>query len=77
MKETGCTADLPDLPSAVQVLEGADGAKVEDFQAYHKAMVHTSPLLYDFDFDGIRDIVLATYDGDILFFKDTVSSFIV
>jgi hypothetical protein len=25
------------------------------------------------DFDGVRDIVLATYNGEVLFFKDNVS----
>ncbi len=34
--------------------------------------MYASPLLYDIDMDGIRDIVAATYDGDVLFFKDTV-----
>jgi hypothetical protein len=31
-------------------------------------------MLYDVDFDGVRDIMLATYDGEVLFFKDTVKS---
>lgn len=43
-----------------------------DFEAFHTSTAHTSPLLYDIDLDGVPDIVLATYDGDILFFKDTV-----
>jgi len=40
--------------------------------AYHRSHSHASPLLYDIDYDGVRDVVVATYDGEILFFKDTV-----
>ena len=29
-------------------------------------------LLHDWDFDGILDILVATYDGEIRVFKDTV-----
>lgn len=55
-----------------QVVEGRDGGKVAGFEAYFKSQLHASPLLYDIDFDGIQDILVATYDGEILFFKDTV-----
>lgn len=58
------------------MFEGRDGAKAPGFEAFHASTAHTSPLLYDIDLDGVPDIVLATYDGEILFFKDTVSSFI-
>ena len=61
---------LPSLPA--QVLEGQEGAQAVGWPAFHKSMIHASPMLYDFDFDGVRDIMLATYDGEILFFKDTV-----
>ncbi len=54
------------------MFEGRDGAKVPGFEAFHASTSHTSPLLYDIDLDGVADIVLATYDGEILFFKDTV-----
>ena len=54
------------------MFEGRDGAKVPGFEAFHLSTAHTSPLLYDIDLDGVPDILLATYDGDILFFKDTV-----
>ena len=30
-------------------------------------------MLFDIDYDGIQDILVATYDGEILAFKDTVS----
>ncbi len=59
----------------VQVVEGSNGAKArgDAWPAFHRSMVHASPLLHDFDFDNIPDILVATYDGDILFYKDTVS----
>jgi len=66
----------PPCPALVetswQVFEGRDGAKTPDFEAYHASTAHTSPLLFDADLDGIPDILLATYNGEILFFKDTV-----
>ncbi len=57
-----------------QVLDAADGAKAADDQwpAFHKSMVHTSPLLADLDADGVLDILVATYDGEIQAVKDTV-----
>jgi hypothetical protein len=66
-----CCALLPVPP---QVFEGRDGAKVPDFEAFHHSTTHTSPLLYDVDLDGVPDILLATYDGEILFFKDNVGA---
>jgi len=56
------------------VVEGSNGAKArgDSWPAFHRSMVHASPLVFDFDFDNIPDILVATYDGDILFFKDTV-----
>ena len=60
--------------SPSQVLEGRNGAKNPGFQATHRSTLHTSPLLYDFDFDGTQDIVVATYDGEIQFFTDAVSA---
>ena len=29
-------------------------------------------MLYDVDLDGVRDIMVLTYNGEVLFFKDTV-----
>lgn len=37
--------------------------------AFHKSTVHASPLLYDIDKDGVREIALATYNGEVLFFR--------
>ena len=59
---------------APQVLDGSDGAKASDdsWPAFHKSTVHASPIMYDIDFDGVLDILVATYDGEILAIKDTV-----
>ncbi len=54
------------------MLEAGDGSQAAGWPAFHKSTVHTSPLLYDLDFDGIQDILLATYDGEILAFRDNV-----
>ena len=66
-------ADTRTEPS-VQVVEAADGAKAthDAWPAFHKSTVHTAPLLFDWDFDGVQDILVATYDGEVLAFKDTV-----
>lgn len=37
--------------------------------AFHQSTVHASPLLYDIDKDGSREIALATYNGEVLFFR--------
>lgn len=37
--------------------------------AFHQSTVHSSPLLYDIDKDGTREIALATYNGVINFFR--------
>lgn len=58
----------------VQVVDGSNGAKArgDSWPAFHRSTVHTSPLTYDIDFDNVQDILVSTYDGEILFFKDTV-----
>lgn len=37
--------------------------------AFHQSNVHSSPLLFDIDKDGVREIALATYNGEVLFFR--------
>ena len=56
------------------MLDGADGAKAQDdfWPAFHQSDVHASPLMVDFDYDGVLDILLATSDGELLVVKDTV-----
>lgn len=56
------------------MLDAADGAKAAEWGGYHQSTLHTSPLLFDVDYDGIQDILVATYDGDVLAYKDTVST---
>lgn len=55
-----------------QVLEAGDGSSVPGWPAFHKSLVHASPILYDIDFDGVQDILLTTYNGEILAFRDNV-----
>ncbi|KAK9815165.1 hypothetical protein WJX73_009335 [Symbiochloris irregularis] len=64
---------VPSFVHYLEVIEAADGAKaVEDgWPGFHESTVHASPLLYDIDADGILDVLLATYDGEVLMFKDT------
>ena len=64
---------VPGFHRSMHVLEGRTGGEDSAFEATHRSTVHTSPLLYDIDFDGVQDIVVVTYDGDIHFYKDTVS----
>ena len=59
-------------PVVTQVLDAADGARATEWEGQHQSALHTSALLFDIDFDGIQDILIATYDGDVLAFKDTV-----
>jgi hypothetical protein len=37
--------------------------------AYHQSTVHSSALMYDIDKDGIREVALATFNGEVLFFR--------
>ncbi|CAD7696447.1 unnamed protein product [Ostreobium quekettii] len=62
---------VPSFVHYLEVLEAEDGAKAVGWPAFHQSTVHTSPFLYDIDRDGIQDIGIATYDGEILFYKDT------
>lgn len=57
-----------------EVLEGPDGAKALGWPGFHRSNVHASPLLFDIDMDGIRDVMVVTYDGEVVFFKDNVST---
>ncbi|CBI34257.3 unnamed protein product, partial [Vitis vinifera] len=36
--------------------------------AFHWSTVHSGPPLHDIDKDGVREIALATYNGEVLFF---------
>jgi hypothetical protein len=57
----------------MQAVDGEDGARAADsgWPAFHRSTVHASPLAYDLDFDGVLDVLVATYDGDILAVRDT------
>ncbi|DBA92804.1 TPA: hypothetical protein ACH3X1_002991 [Trebouxia sp. C0004] len=62
---------VPAFVNQLEVLDAADGARATDWEGQHQSALHTSALLFDIDFDGIQDILIATYDGDVLAFKDT------
>lgn len=54
------------------MLEASDGSQAAGWPAFHKSKVHASPLLHDLDADGVQDILVSTYDGQVLGFRDTV-----
>ncbi|KAL6534350.1 Protein DEFTIVE IN EXINE FORMATION 1 [Orobanche hederae] len=60
---------VPSFVHYLEVLEGSDGDKLPGWPAFHQSTVHSSPLLYDIDKDGVREISLATYNGEVLFFR--------
>ncbi|XP_027334221.1 protein DEFECTIVE IN EXINE FORMATION 1 isoform X2 [Abrus precatorius] len=60
---------VPSFVHYLEVLEGVDGDKMPGWPAFHQSTVHSSPLLYDIDKDGVREIALATYNGEVLFFR--------
>ncbi|KAG6527674.1 hypothetical protein ZIOFF_009800 [Zingiber officinale] len=60
---------VPSFVHYLEVLEGSDGDKMPGWPAFHQSTVHSSPLLYDIDKDGTREIALATYDGVVNFFR--------
>ncbi|CAI8601096.1 unnamed protein product [Vicia faba] len=66
---------VPSFVHYLEVLEGTDGDKLPGWPAFHQSTVHSSPLLYDIDKDGVREIALATYNGEVLFFR--VSGYIM
>ncbi|CDY53097.1 BnaCnng24270D [Brassica napus] len=67
---------VPSFVHYLEVLEGADGDKMPGWPAFHQSNVHSSPLLFDIDKDGVREIALATYNGEVLFFR-LVSGFLM
>lgn len=62
---------VPSFVHHLEVFQGDNGAEAPGFPAFHDDKVHASPLMYDIDHDGIQDIVLSTYNGEILFYQDT------
>ena len=62
---------VPGFVGALEALEGSRGARLPGWPAAHQSTAHASPLMYDIDFDGVEEAVLATYNGEVLFFRDT------
>ncbi|KAM3340450.1 protein DEFECTIVE IN EXINE FORMATION 1 isoform X1 [Capsicum galapagoense] len=66
---------VPSFVHYLEVLEGSDGDKVPGWPAFHQSTVHSTPFLYDIDKDGVREVGLATYNGEVLFFRYEYSIF--
>ena len=64
---------VPSFVHYLEVLEGVDGEKLPGWPSFHKSSAHTSPIVYDGDGDGMKEILLATYNGEILYFKSVPS----
>lgn len=64
---------VPGFHRRLHLLDGRTGGEDPLFDAEHRSSSHATPLLFDIDFDGVQDIVLATYAGDVQFYKDTGS----
>ncbi|KAL3531728.1 hypothetical protein ACH5RR_005249 [Cinchona calisaya] len=60
---------VPSFVHYLEVLEGSDGDKLPGWPAFHQSTVHSSPFLYDIDKDGVKEIGLATYNGEVHFFR--------
>lgn len=72
MNEDAACRILTVVLSLCQVVEGGSGHKLTDFGGHHKSFLHASPLLYDIDGDGVREILAATFDGEVMVFDNTV-----
>ncbi|CAK9271598.1 unnamed protein product [Sphagnum jensenii] len=62
---------VPSFVHYLEVLDGADGEKLPGWPAYHQSTVHASALMYDIDKDGNHEIALATFNGEVLFFRSS------
>ncbi|XP_042512234.1 protein DEFECTIVE IN EXINE FORMATION 1-like [Macadamia integrifolia] len=60
---------VPSFVHYLEVLEGSDGDKMPGWPVFHESTVHSTPLLFDIDKDGVREIALATFNGEVLFFR--------
>uniref|UniRef100_A0A7S3XE24 DEX1 C-terminal domain-containing protein n=1 Tax=Picocystis salinarum TaxID=88271 RepID=A0A7S3XE24_9CHLO len=61
---------VPSFHRYLEVMRGSTGEEVPGWPAEHPSDVHAAPLLHDVDHDGALDVLLATYDGHVLFYKD-------
>jgi len=61
---------VPSFHRYLEVIRGSTGEELPGWPAEHPSDVHASPLLYDVDEDGVLDVLLATYEGHVLAFKD-------
>lgn len=64
---------VPSHVHYLEAVEAVDGAMAVGWPAFHRSHLHGSPFLFDIDKDGVLDIGIGTYSGEIQFYKDTVS----
>ena len=64
---------VPAFVHELEALDGASGARWSDgrWPAFHGSSAHASPFLADVDGDGVQDVLLATYDGQVSAYRDT------
>ena len=64
---------VPAFVHELEALDGASGARWADgrWPAFHGSSAHASPVLADVDGDGVQDLLLATYDGQVSAYRDT------
>ena len=65
---------VPSHVHYLEVLEAEDGAAAVGWPAFHKSHLAGSPFMFDIDRDGVLDIGIGTYNGEIQFYKDTVKT---
>ena len=61
---------VPSFVHYLEVLEGSNGAKAAGWPVNHKSTLHISPVQADCDFDGVPDVVVITYGGEIICYSD-------
>ena len=72
-----------DNAARVEVLDGSDGSRVNGFEAapadamLSGSSVRSSPVLFDINNDGVDEIMLATYDGELLFYLENGNKYFV
>jgi hypothetical protein len=69
-KEVVVPAFVHELES-LEAPNGAKGASGAGWPAYHASTLHGSPVLVDVDGDGTRELAAATYDGEVLYFRES------
>ena len=62
---------VPTFVRYVEALDAAEGQHAEGaWPASFGGTSHAGAVLWDADADGVRDVVVTTYDAELLFFRD-------